>query len=150
MRATFVWDTDRGPETIRALAAMLEALTVINVDQVGELPDLYSAGIRYVSEVRRDSRRRSIGATELWCDARTVVKNRAGDCEDLSSYLAACLRVHGGIRARAIPFYVRPGLVHCVCVLPDGQIEDPSVVLGMQTTGQDFSPMVMDALRVIG
>lgn len=150
MRATFIAHVDRGPETIRTLAHWLEALTRTDADELaaGGLPHLYEGGIRYKSEVWRDPRSRAVRATERWRDARTVARERVGDCEDLSSYLAACYRL-GGIAARAVPFYVRPGLVHCVTVLPDGRIEDPSAVLGMRSLGLDHSEHISEALRVI-
>lgn len=151
MRATFDLAPTRGAETLRVLAHMLEGLTRVNVDQIegGGVPPLYLAGVRYKSEVTRRVGRPAL-VTEDWRDARTVLRHRAGDCEDLSSYLAAQRRVEG-YDAIALPFYVRPGLIHCVVyapACPSGPIEDPSVRLGLPDVGA-FDAQILEALGVI-
>jgi hypothetical protein len=120
------------PFNRRALALLLEALTEINVSifrTYGDtVPGLYESGIKY--------RRESIGQ-EDWCDVVELLRLGFGDCEDLSCYRAAELRVrHGDANAR--PFVKGPRklpggvmMYHIQVQHGDGRIEDPSLVLGM-------------------
>jgi len=63
-----------------------------------------------------------------------VMRHRFGDCEDLSAWRVAELRL-GGVRA--IPWVVQSGnrLYHVQVRYPDGTIEDPSRRLGMRGKG---------------
>lgn len=151
MRATFELSAARGPETIRALAHMLEGLTRIDADQMegGGLPPLYTSGVRYRSEVTRRNGRTTV--REDWKDARSVIACGHADCEDLASYRAAELRA-SGVDAIALPFYVRPGLIHCVVYAPalTSPIEDPSRLLGMpELPGRTWDTQIAEALGVI-
>lgn len=146
------------PESLRRrfapLVIALEALVMIGVHHLTEaikegkpLPRLYDAGIRYREEPP---------GQEDWLDFPTLIRDRFGDCEDLACALAAERRVYDGIHAcasirhkfipsrdlrkqgyppAAIP---KEGifLIHVLTELPDGTIEDPSKVLGMNG---DFS-----------
>jgi hypothetical protein len=105
-------------------------------------PRLYDSGVRYREE--------KPGA-EDWPDIPAVLAQGWGDCEDLAAYRAAELRVYDGIDAepvikwRWIPTeemiaagYKRKNLprsgiwlVHCLVRYPNGEIEDPSKLLGM-------------------
>jgi len=132
------------------LRIALEALTQINEWHLREalsrgtpLPRLYDSGVRYEEEPP---------GQEDWLDIPTLYRLRKGDCEDLGCALAAERRVYDGIpaspyiKSKFIPSkqlllagYPRRDLpkegihlVHVMTILPDGTVEDPSKVLGMQ------------------
>jgi hypothetical protein len=95
------------------------------------LPDLYSSGVRYAREpIPRED----------WLDALECFQRRQGDCEDLACWRVAELRLQG-IDAR--PGFVRRRVLgadgawqtiyHIVVLYPDGRIEDPSRLLGMNS-----------------
>lgn len=112
---------------IEEIECLLEGLTRLDLSQLrrGLAPPLYSSRIRY----RREAR-----GNEEWQSA--VRANRAGyaDCEDLAAYLAASYRLVG-VNARVIVKQTGPGLKHCLTLMPDGTIEDPSKRLGMKGRG---------------
>lgn len=148
-------DADRGDaESMRKrfepLQIALEALTKINewhlrraLEDGRPLPRLYDSGVFYEEEPP---------GQEDWLDIPTLYKIGKGDCEDLGCALTAERRVYDGVQS--IPFIrhkfipsqelitsgypkkdiPREGifLVHILSMLPDGTIEDPSKVLGMQ------------------
>jgi hypothetical protein len=95
-----------------------------------EIPLLYQSGIRY----QREPRDKAGNVREAWCTAPVMLerwrKSRVGsDCEDNAAYRAAELQLRG-IAAIAIP--IRSGVGwHIVVRHPNGEIEDPSRVLGM-------------------
>lgn len=108
-----------------ALAPLLDALSALNLRYLRELwMPLYRSGVRYQREGR---------GQESWATVPIVLQRGVGDCEDLSCWRAAELRL-SGIDARAIALE-RPRrhgrLYHVVVRLPDGSIEDPSKRLGM-------------------
>jgi hypothetical protein len=108
------------------LAPALAALTGLNLSIMrrSELPQLYASGVVYRRESYVNGRPR-----EQWLTAPVVLELGCGDCEDLSCWRAAELRLQG-INARAI---ARPSSLgwHIVVQYPDGTIEDPSRKLGM-------------------
>lgn len=107
--------------------AAAEGLTLVNVDQMRRrvFPPLYSSGIRY--KVERG---------EQWQPAAALLANRSGDCEDLSAYRAAELRVSGvDPDARVTIYKSRPRVYHAVVRRGDGSLEDPSLRLGMKPHG---------------
>jgi len=112
---------------IEEIEALLEGLVRLDLSQLrrGLVPPLYSSRVRY----RREERGR-----EDWQSAKRCVELGFADCEDLSAYLAASYRL-AGVEARAIVKQVRPGLKHCLTLLPDGTVEDPSKRLGMKGKG---------------
>jgi hypothetical protein len=89
-----------------------------------ETPSLYESGIRY---------RREPPGEEWWenaADALGVVADRSGDCEDLSAYRAAELRVFEGDPDARVRIIRTPrGTFHAVVEHGDGTIEDPSRIL---------------------
>jgi hypothetical protein len=121
----------------------LESLTRINQWHFrrGVVPPLLSSGIVYKEE--------SLGK-EDWDDAPTVAGRGWGDCEDLAAYFAAELRETRGIPAECVikfrfitpqeikasgyPNIPKTGiyLIHVMVRLPNGQIIDPSKLLGMR------------------
>jgi len=116
--------------SVPLVTAMLEALTQANQLEMETmaaaglpLPWLYDAGVRYVREAP---------GAERWQTAGRVLRRRKGDCEDLTAYVAAWLRTHGGEpNARAFAVDGGPNTIHCLVEREDGSIMDPSRDLGM-------------------
>jgi hypothetical protein len=112
----------------KALLYILEALTRINqlhMQQRPHLPDLYDAGVIYQREDQ----------TEDWKDIIQCLRDRHGDCEDLSAWRSAELRSRHGIPAKCFLTWRMIGsvyLYHVQVEYPDGKIEDPSRLLGME------------------
>lgn len=121
-----------------ALGCLLDCLTDIDCEQLvlyPNIPLLYQSGVRYFHD----------GKDDPWMDVLSILAehefamkegNRAiVDCEDLSCWRAAELRVKYGINAN--PTWIRrkradgKQLVHIFVRLPDGTFEDPSRLLGM-------------------
>jgi hypothetical protein len=108
---------------IEEIECLLEGLVRLDLSQLrrGLAPPIYASGVRYKREAR---------GREDWQSAVMCNRLRTADCEDLASYAAASYRLVG-VAARAIVRQVGPGLKHCLTLLPDGTIEDPSKRLGM-------------------
>lgn len=110
------------------LAAALAALTALNEHYLRThptTPKLYEAGVHY----QREGKYRLGRQKEKWLTVPLVLILKRGDCEDLACYRAAEHRV-AGVKAVAIAVESSIGY-HIVVRLPNGQIEDPSRVLGM-------------------
>lgn len=124
---------------LRAARAILRGVVGVDVELIraGLVPPLYSADVRWQREPRNGH--------EEFADALTVVRRGWGDCDDLAPWLVAD---HIVAMQRAIAAgTLRPGrykipslrlfrrgrtnLVHVLVRLPDGQLEDPSRLLGM-------------------
>jgi hypothetical protein len=72
---------------------------------------------------------------EDWQDIPETIRRGDGDCEDLACWRAAELNVKQGIRAfPTFRWRVRGTgtLYHILVQYPNGQIEDPSRMLGMK------------------
>lgn len=113
------------PATGETLAALLEGLVELNLVlmQRSALPPLYRSGVRYQEE----------DGTERWQTCEQTYKRKRGDCEDLCAWRVAELR-RAGYDAEAIARRTRSRrrrLWHVLVLHADGQIEDPSRVLGM-------------------
>jgi hypothetical protein len=118
------------PPVPAALEALAEGLVQLNVwffEQAAEhgveMPDLYDTDVVY---------RREPPGREWWenaVDVRGVVSNRSGDCEDLSGYVAAWLRVFEDDHASVRVVPTRAGKFHAIVEHEDGTLEDPSRVL---------------------
>lgn len=116
------------PASAGTYSAALEGLT--GVDEVlmrrdPSIPPLYSSGARWQVKEGDPSELR-------WRYPADVVGEGWGDCQDLSAYRAAELRVSGedpGARVRVYP--TGENRYHAVVERGTGLIEDPSVVLGM-------------------
>lgn len=109
---------------IEEIEALLEGLTRQDLSQLrrGLAPPIYSqTRVRY---------KREAPGREDWQSAVASMKRGGADCEDLAAWAAASYRLVG-INARAIVKQVAPGLKHCVVLMPDGTIDDPSKRLGM-------------------
>jgi hypothetical protein len=115
----------------KALRHLLECLTRIDEDYLRahpETPSIYASGVRYQEE--------PLGVEE-WMDIPTILDRKVADCEDLSCWRTAELRVREGKPSARSTFSwkVRPDggyLYHIVTQHPNGVIEDPSRVLGMK------------------
>lgn len=125
------------------LDAALEATTQAATSQMraGDAPtftDLLRSGVRWRPESFSDGEH---------FDLPAIIGERGwGDCDDLSSALAAELRASGqdpGARARV--FRSAPDRWHAVVQLSDGTVVDPSRMAGMRSTqgirGAIASPM---------
>lgn len=113
-----------------SLAAWNEALIRESRARGVLLPALYEAGVRY---------QREPFPREDWLDVLEVIQRRQGDCEDLACWRVAELRA-AGVEAR--PGFIRRRVLtaegwqtvyHIVVLWPDGRIEDPSRILGMNS-----------------
>lgn len=133
-RLTFALDLLNGPDkrkiSDRVLGIMLEMLTRIDMVWLEENPStplLYQAGVHYQEEPP---------GQEDWQDIPTCIRMGIADCEDLCAWRAAELRVRFGINAQPVFTHrTRPdggSLYHILVRLPDGQLEDPSRILGMR------------------
>lgn len=75
-----------------------------------------------------------VPARESWKDIGAVLKDKHGDCKDLTAWRLAELWVMG-VPARAESIVERQGtrlLFHTYVRYPDGRVEDPSRELGMR------------------
>ena len=110
-----------------ALLILLGALVKINrrVIRKAKLPPLYKAGVRYVREQ----------GTENWQDALKTYRRGIGDCEDLACWRVAELLNNGKDARPFIRWRLDPAtktyIYHVMVMRANGQIEDPSRVLGM-------------------
>lgn len=107
------------PELIEAL---LEGVTVANHILLSRTayPPLYRSGVRYKRET-----------LERWYLIPQILKRGGDDCEGLSGWRAAELRLLG-IPARVTVVKGSRARWHAVVLLPDGSLEDPSAKLGMR------------------
>lgn len=127
----------RGPFAPVLMA--LETLTAINKWQLRQkdYPLLYKSGIYYKTKPP---------AVE-WHDIPTLLRDGFGDCKDLVAYRVAELDHYYGIKCKPcikwkfIDYQIindegiietqRILLIHVMVKWPNGQIEDPSKILGM-------------------
>lgn len=113
--------------------AALAATVLLNIQQMRtrRIPPLYESGVRYQRETCLVL---SIPETcERFLTATQLLRERKGDCDDLSAYRCAELIFTGeDKRARARVFRSGGGF-HAIVVRGDGRIEDPSARLGMPT-----------------
>lgn len=146
---SLVGATDRQYRRLYPIVICLETLTKINEWHLGRkslpsysserlamrMPPLYASGVHYEEEPPGE---------EEWLDIPTLYRQGWGDCEDLACARAAELRHYKGIAAVPciktkqfpIPGSDRPmTLVHVMVLLPNGEIEDPSLRLGMRGDG---------------
>lgn len=118
----------------RSLTPLLGALASINEMLMRDyearfgsrFPALFSSGARY---------RRESPGEEIFKAADAVLRDGCGDCEDLSSYLAAEMRQDGDRGANAIWYKPKPRLFHCITMNGAGHTTDPSKKLGMGGKG---------------
>lgn len=105
----------------------LDALTAIDVwcRQQWSFPSIYDWPIRYEAEPP---------GLELWASTAALFARGFGDCEDLSCDVTS-LWILNGVPARSVlrlqETNATSEFFHVVTELPDGSIEDPSLLLGM-------------------
>jgi len=124
-----LFQPDRLPLTQATLQCMLDALTDIDARYLQRHPEvapIHQAGVRYEEEPP---------GQEDWQDVATTLRTRTCDCDDISPWRAAELRVRL-LNARAImkPQKKADGssLYHILTLMPDGTVEDTSRDLGMR------------------
>jgi hypothetical protein len=119
-----------GSKGKREIELALGCLTAIDVYEIREyrLPRLYRSGVRYRREVCLVPAVRE--TCERFLSARKLLQERFGDCDDLSAYRAAELRLTGE-QATAV-CVASPTGWHCIVRRADGTYEDPSLRLGMK------------------
>lgn len=114
-----------------AMGRLLDAYVELNrsyIRKVGKanVPWLYSAGIRY---------ERDPPGEELWQTIPVILQSGGGDCEDLAAYRCSELIERCGepakILARGRKLPNGHLLYHILVRRASGEIEDPSLVLGM-------------------
>lgn len=106
-----------------ALLRGLVAANLVILKRNPRLPPLYKSGVRYVPEPR---------GQEKWLTYDKVLRAGKGDCEDLATARSAEL-INVGVMAWPDVIRTARRKFHAVVVWPDGRIEDPSKILGMQT-----------------
>jgi hypothetical protein len=116
------------PSSAGTYSAALEGLTGVNevlMRRDPSIPPLYSTGA--IWEIRPGD-----PSETKWRYAPDVVTEGWGDCQDLSAYRAAELRVSGVDPAAHVRVYpTGPNRYHAVVSRGNGSVEDPSVILGM-------------------
>lgn len=132
------------PSSPGTYSAALEGLTGVNevlMRRNPSFPPLYSTGARW--EIRPGDP----SETE-WRYAPNVATEGWGDCQDLSSYRAAELRVTGeDPHAKVRVYPTGPNRYHAVVARGNGMVEDPSVILGMSPVPE--APMSTNQLPAV-
>ena len=111
-----------------AIRPVLEALVTVNQLYLvtHHVPKLYESGVRYGEEPN--------GTIEEFASIPIVLSRGWGDCDDLSPWRVAELRCQGE-KAKIRIQWKRQGngkkLFHIVVRRANGEIEDPSRILGM-------------------
>ena len=135
MRVALVMHVNgRDPRELELALAVVTSLNELFLRGTPGVPRLYESGVVYATEPA--SSQSVASSEERIASIPEVLALGWGDCDDLACYLSAERRVCDGIAAR--PRVVLEGIApdgshhwHVVVEHPDGQIEDPSVVLGM-------------------
>lgn len=113
------------PSSAETYDAALEGLVEVNESILQHHPDfprLYDAGVRY-----------KVFPYDTWKNAIDINREKVGDCEGLSGWRAAELRVSGEDPGAQLRTYkTGPHKYHAVVRRGSGIIEDPSRVLGMK------------------
>ena len=112
------------------LLAQIEAMVQCNeywLRHHADTPGLYESGVRYQRE----------GKPERWYDIPHIMLRGYDDCEGLSAWRAAELRMAGYQAQATLKRFTRPDgstLYHCLAEVKKGRqmiIDDPSARLGM-------------------
>lgn len=112
-----------------AVRPLLEATVTINCIylQTHRVPPLYKAGVRYQNEPEGQP-------YEDFAIVPAIIARGWGDCDDLASWRVAELRMQGEkakIRIQWRKYENGRKLYHVVVRRANGDIEDPSRILGM-------------------
>jgi len=117
------------PEYLDALNALVAA-NVLWLRRNPGVPPLYATGVRYLAEC----------CGEVWRHAAAVLARGGGDCEDLSAFRVAQLQLLGvpaRIKLQTVGRMGEDLSLHVLVAMPNGQIEDPSDILGATGAGCD-------------
>lgn len=113
----------------RQLLGYLQGLAFAALEDLREhaergtpLPGIYQSGVRY---------QREPPGKEDWLLPSQALKLKVADCEDLAAWRVGQAWLEGEDRARIFLKRVNPRLRHIQVLRADGQIEDPSRILGM-------------------
>lgn len=115
-----------------AVRGILEQVAAINhyYLMMHQAPPLYESGVRYREEPP--------GTTEEFATIPVILARGHGDCDDLAPYRVAELRMlgeHAQIRLQWKKSRVTgKRMYHVVVRRADGRIEDPSKLLGMNSS----------------
>lgn len=113
------------PPSAATYSAALEGLVGVDEEILRrnpELPPVYAAGIRYQQPPHT-----------VWRYPHDILRDGWGDCEGLSGWRCAELRVSGADPdASVLAYRSSPTRFHAVVARGDGWIEDPSIVCGMR------------------
>lgn len=115
----------------KTLDHITEALVRHNSDLLARryYPPLYRSGVVYRPQ-----------GEDVWTDIEGILADGEADCKSLCAYRAAELR-HRGEYARCFHLWQlgakawnerHPFLYHTLLARQNGQVEDPSAILGMQ------------------
>jgi len=133
---------DELPEEARAagIARLVDQLAWIDTAWLRmhpEVPPLYESGVVYVE-------RGLTACGDDWRDIPEILVEGEGVCEDLSAWRIAELRIRSTNAQPLITSMQADSLIvyHVRVLWPNGQIEDPSLILGM-------SPLSPDAQSVV-
>ena len=89
------------------------------------MPRLYDSGTRY--------KREPAGVRETWKSYPVILKTKQADCDDLSAARVGELIAFGEDPGARVHIYrTSPRTLHAVVLRSNGQIEDPSKILGMR------------------
>lgn len=116
------------PTSASFYEAAIEGLARLDEEilSVADFPPLYKSGVRYRKE-----------RPDTWRHADDVLAAGWGDCEDLSAWRVAELRVSGvDPDAHVYVYRSGPRRYHAVVARGDGTIEDPSLRLGMHVSAE--------------
>jgi hypothetical protein len=115
------------PWNAEDIAVVCGAYIVLNQHELRRYPQapwLYQAGIPYHSE--------PIRGVSKWVTFRELLKDpKWANCKNLATWRAAEIRERLGQRAVTKVLQENDHTMHVVVEWPNGDIEDPSVVLGM-------------------
>lgn len=133
-RVTFVTNLFDGPrdrnlshDTLRVLLETLTRIDMLYLAKHPQTPDIMDAGILYMEEPP---------GQEDWQDVATSIAMGLADCEDLSAWLSALLRLQGQSKAFSdFSHHVMPNgayLYHIFTRDQLGRVLDPSKWTGMR------------------
>lgn len=123
MRVLFDIDS---PVTETQLRVLTRALVALNVDwlrQHPQTPTLRESGVRYRTQDH---------GFEFFKMIPDIIAAGSGDCDQLTAWRCAELRVRHGIRALPEIVRISSRLFHCYVKHPNGKAEDISAHLGMR------------------
>lgn len=123
----------RSDQFARAVRALGEAAVYVNRIHLSEIvePDLYASGVRYQNEPTT--------APDKLLDIPAIKAQGWGDCLHLSCWRVAELREKYGEEGARLAYSWKPAVIngkqgrmfHCYLRRANGDIEDPSIILGM-------------------